>query len=106
MLVSDTLMQALHENFSSNPPVRSEENKISKDRGKKKIKDLKVLDAKAAQNLSVILGIYVINTKCHKHMLILGSTLKNISYVELRNYIIHSDVSVLSDNLLSSLIQV
>ena len=57
MLVSDTLMQAIQEKFSSKPPVRSEESKISKDRGKKKVKDLKVLDAKAAQNLSVILGI-------------------------------------------------
>ena len=62
MLVSDTLMQAIQEKFSSKPPVRSEESKISKDRGKKKVKDLKVLDEKAAQNLSVILGIKVLIT--------------------------------------------
>ncbi len=45
--------------FSSKPPVsRSgvEDNKLST-AGKKKTKELKVLDAKAAQNLSVVLGM-------------------------------------------------
>ena len=53
---SDTLMQALQERFSSKPPPRSEEKKVNTEKTKKKIKELKVLDAKAAQNLSVILG--------------------------------------------------
>ena len=43
--------------FSSKPPAsRSvEDNKLAS-AGKKKTKELKVLDAKAAQNLSVVLG--------------------------------------------------
>ena len=49
-------MQSLQERFSSKPANKSEENDISKDKKRKKLKELKVLDAKAAQNLSVILG--------------------------------------------------
>ena len=35
-----------------------------------------------------------------------GSTLKNISYTELRKHILNCDTSVLTENLLQSLIQV
>ena len=47
-------MQSLQERFSSKPANKSEENDISKDKKRKNLKELKVLDA--AQNLSVILG--------------------------------------------------
>ena len=56
---------------------------------KKRSKELKVLDAKAAQNLSVILG----------------GALKHISYADLRKCILRCDTSVLTENLLQSLIQ-
>jgi hypothetical protein len=57
LLASETLVQGLQERFSSKPAKKTEENAICKDNAKKKLKELKVLDAKAAQNLSVILGI-------------------------------------------------
>ena len=56
LLVNESLMQSLQERFSSKPSKKSEENSTSKDKAKKKLKELKVLDAKSAQNLSVILG--------------------------------------------------
>ena len=52
--------------------------------GKKKTKDLKVLDAKAAQNLSVILG----------------GALKHMSYNDLRICILRCATSVLTGTLL------
>lgn len=56
---------------------------------KKKTKELKVLDPKAAQNLSILLG----------------GALKHISYEELRMFILKCDTQVLTENLLQSLIQ-
>ena len=56
----------------------------------KKSKELKVLDAKSAQNLSVVLG----------------GALKYISYPDLRKCILQCNTDVLTDNLLQSLIQV
>jgi hypothetical protein len=64
-------MQSLQERFSSKPSKKSEENSTSKDKAKKKLKELKVLDAKSAQNLSVILGkkvlivCFTFNTSLH-----------------------------------------
>ena len=52
-------MQELQGRFNSKPPKLVEENTNSKGKGKKKMKELKVLDAKAAQNLSVILGTHI-----------------------------------------------
>jgi diaphanous 2 len=57
--------------------------------GKKKTKELKVLDPKAAQNLSILLG----------------GALKHITYEELRRCILRCDSQVLTENLLQSLIQ-
>ena len=58
--------------------------------GKKKGKELRVLDQKAAQNLSILLG----------------GALKHISYDELRKLILRCDTQVLNESLLQSLIQV
>ena len=49
-------MKTLQERFSTNPGKVNNEEKVNQDTRKKKNKALKVLDAKAAQNLSVILG--------------------------------------------------
>ena len=57
--------------------------------GKKKTKELKVLDPKAAQNLSIQLG----------------GALKHITYEELRRCVLRCDTQVLTENLLQSLIQ-
>lgn len=56
---------------------------------KKRTKELKVLDQKAAQNLSILLA----------------GPVKHISYEELRLCILRCDTSVLTENLLQALIQ-
>nr|CAD7454607.1 unnamed protein product [Timema tahoe] len=54
----------------------------------KKTKDLKVLDGKAAQNISILLG----------------GSLKHISYSDVKKCILHCDDTVISDNVLQQLI--
>jgi len=61
----------------------------SESHGKKKTKELKVLDPKEAHNLSILLG----------------GILKHISYEDLRICILRCDTQVLTENLLQSLIQ-
>jgi diaphanous 2 len=89
-LASQTLIEDLQNRFSSKPPTKkSVDEQNNQNTGKKKTKELKVLDAKAAQNLSVVLG----------------GALKHISYSDLRKCILRCDTSVLTENLLQSLIQ-
>merc|ERR1719186_1623067 len=89
-LASQSLIEELQNKFSSKPPAKkSVDDSSSNTTGKKKTKELKVLDAKAAQNLSVVLG----------------GALKHISYADLRKCILRCDTSVLTENLLQSLIQ-
>ena len=90
VLVSQSLIEDLQSKFSSKPPgKKSVDDSAVNTGGKKKSKELKVLDGKAAQNLSVILG----------------GALKHISYADLRKCILRCDTSVLTENLLQSLIQ-
>ena len=89
-LVSQSLIEDLQSKFSSKPAGKKSVNDSgSTTSGKKKTKELKVLDAKAAQNLSVVLG----------------GSLKHIPYAELRKCILRCDTTVLTENLLQSLIQ-
>ena len=105
-LVSQTLIEDLQNKFSSRPPgKKSVDENSAGGPAKKKTKELKVLDGKAAQNLSVILG----------------GALKHISYADLRKcilrcdtnntrsqslyFLLRCDTSVLTENLLQSLIQ-
>ena len=89
-LVSQSLIEDLQSKFSSRPPgKKSVDENSNSGQSKKRSKELKVLDAKAAQNLSVILG----------------GALKHISYADLRKCILRCDTSVLTENLLQSLIQ-
>merc|ERR550519_154791 len=90
-LVSQSLIEDLTSRFSSKPPPKKSDSddKISNSAGKKKSKELKVLDAKAAQNLSILLG----------------GALKHVSYNDLRKCILRCDTSVLNESLLQSLIQ-
>lgn len=55
----------------------------------KKVKDLKVLDSKAAQNISILLG----------------GTLKHMSYAEVKTCLFKCEGPVISDNILQGLIQ-
>lgn len=55
----------------------------------KKVKDLKVLDSKAAQNISILLG----------------GTLKHMPYAEVKRCLFRCEGPVISDNILQGLIQ-
>jgi diaphanous 2 len=95
-LASDSLIQNLMNKFSTKPMAKpvSETNGDANGSnggigGKKKTKELRVLDPKAAQNLSILLG----------------GPLKHISYEDLRLFILRCDSQVLTENLLQSLIQ-
>ena len=77
-LVSQTLIEDLQNKFSSRPPgKKSVDENSAGGPAKKKTKELKVLDGKAAQNLSVILG----------------GALKHISYADLRKCILRYDTN-------------
>lgn len=54
----------------------------------KKIKDLKVLDAKSGQNISILLG----------------GSLKHLTYMDVRKCILRCDDKILTDNILKQLI--
>jgi len=86
-LVSQELIEDLQTRFCSKPSKVVET--IANPSSAKKSKELKVLDSKAAQNLSVVLG----------------GVLKYISYPELKKCILQCDTSVLTENLLQSLVQ-
>jgi diaphanous 2 len=90
-LASQTLIEDLTNRFSSKPPPKKieSEDKVAVSSGKKKTKELKVLDPKAAQNLSILLG----------------GALKHMSYTDLKKCILRCDASVLTESLLQSLIQ-
>jgi len=87
---SQTLLEEIQSKFSSRPAAKTSiDDGSNSNAGKKKTKELKVLDPKAAQNLSILLG----------------GALKHISYKDLRKCILRCDTSVLTENLLQSLIQ-
>ena len=54
----------------------------------KKVKDLKVLDGKAAQSISILIG----------------GSLKHMSYTDVRKCILRCDDTVITDNVLQQLI--
>jgi len=88
-LVSPDLLEGLSSRFSSRPPVKKAKEGEPDKPTSKKFKELKVLDAKAAQNLSILLG----------------GSLKYMSYEDIKRSILHCDESVLSDSVLQQLIQ-
>ncbi|CAB0007521.1 unnamed protein product [Nesidiocoris tenuis] len=89
-LASPDILESLTAQFSSKPAPKKNEDVIDNKGGTlKKVKSLKVLDAKAAQNLSILLG----------------GSLKHLSYQEIKKYILSCDDTVLTDNILESLIQ-
>jgi len=92
-LFSKSLLEKIQNKFGTKPaPKSSQEQQGSKAEGgsaKKKNKELKVLDPKAAQNLSILLA----------------GPVKHISYEDLRLCILKCDMSVLTENLLQALIQ-
>ena len=105
-LANQNLIEDLQTRFCSKPSAKLSEASSNPNSGKKS-KELKVLDAKSAQNLSVVLGRQI------RYWIIIllylyfaGGALKYISYSDLRKCILMCDTSVLTENLLQSLIQV
>lgn len=87
---SPDILNGLAQRFSSKPVVKkidSGDNGV-KTGTLKKVKDLKVLDGKAAQNISILLG----------------GSLKHLSYSDVKRCILRCDDSVLTDNVLQQLI--
>ncbi|KAL1117746.1 hypothetical protein AAG570_004061 [Ranatra chinensis] len=84
------ILNGLASKFSSKPSVKKVDDTVDryKTGSTKKVKELQVLDGKAAQNLSILLG----------------GSLKHIPYEDIKRHILHCDVSVLTDNVLENLI--
>ncbi|KAJ4443300.1 hypothetical protein ANN_04968 [Periplaneta americana] len=88
-LASPDILSGLAQKFSSKPPTKKIDDVVDKGGGTmKKVKDLKVLDGKAAQNISILLG----------------GSLKHMSYADVRKCILRCDDSVITDNVLQQLI--
>lgn len=90
-LASDDILSGLASKFSSKP-VKKTTEKDALDRGtttKKSVVDLRVLDAKAAQNLSILLG----------------GSLKHLSYEQIKIYLLRCDMSMLNASILQQMIQ-
>ncbi|CAH0712919.1 unnamed protein product, partial [Brenthis ino] len=89
-LASPDILSGLALRFSSKPMAKKKnEDTLDKVHTLKKAKDLKVLDSKAAQNLSILLG----------------GSLKHMSYEHIRTCILRCDTTVLTANVLDLLIQ-
>ncbi|XP_064076062.1 protein diaphanous isoform X1 [Vanessa tameamea] len=88
-LASPDILSGLALKFSSKPVAKKNEDSVDKVHTLKKVKDLKVLDSKAAQNLSILLG----------------GSLKHMSYEHIRTCVLRCDTTVLTADVLDLLIQ-
>ncbi|XP_045770390.1 protein diaphanous isoform X2 [Maniola jurtina] len=88
-LASPDILTGLAARFSSKPVAKRNEDNVDRVHTLKKVKDLKVLDSKAAQNLSILLG----------------GSLKHMSYEHIRTCVLRCDTTVLTANVLDLLIQ-
>ncbi|KAL0858771.1 hypothetical protein ABMA27_011242 [Loxostege sticticalis] len=88
-LASPDILTGLAQKFSSKPVAKRSEDSVDKVHTLKKVKDLKVLDSKAAQNLSILLG----------------GSLKHMSYEHIRASILSCDNTVLTADVLDLLVQ-
>ncbi|XP_043286612.1 protein diaphanous isoform X3 [Venturia canescens] len=88
-LASPEILNGLAQKFSSKPASKKIDDVVDKSAPSKKVKDLKVLDSKAAQSISILLG----------------GTLKHMSYEEVKSCLLRCDGPVISDNVLQGLIQ-
>ncbi|XP_048510372.1 protein diaphanous isoform X3 [Athalia rosae] len=88
-LASPDILSGLAQKFSSKPASKKVDNVVDKSSSAKKVKDLKVLDGKSAQNISILLG----------------GTLKHMSYEEVKSCLLRCEGPVISSNVLQGLIQ-
>lgn len=90
-LASPDIFTTLASKFSSKP-VKKTTEKDSTDRPmtiKKSVVELRVLDAKSAQNISILLG----------------GSLKHLSYEQIKHYLLRCDTTNLNANVLQQMIQ-
>ncbi|XP_072751570.1 protein diaphanous isoform X2 [Anoplolepis gracilipes] len=88
-LASPEILDGLAQKFASKPSGKKMDDVVDKSAPTKKVKDLKVLDSKAAQNISILLG----------------GTLKHMPYIEVKRCLFRCEGPVISDNILQGLIQ-
>ncbi|TMW45272.1 hypothetical protein DOY81_009647 [Sarcophaga bullata] len=89
-LASDDILTELSLKFSSKPVKKDQKDAVDKPTTlTKKNIDLRVLDGKAAQNLSILLG----------------GSLKHLSYEQIKICLLRCDTDILSSNILQNLIQ-
>ncbi|CAH1732844.1 protein diaphanous [Aphis gossypii] len=87
-LASNDILQGLSEKFSSKPARKKPEDSTDKTTTLKKVRCLKVLEPKASQNLSILLG----------------GSLKHLSYADVKRGVLKCDDVVLKGNVLDQLI--
>lgn len=89
-LASDDMLTELSLKFSSKPVKKDPKDSVDKPTTlTKKNVDLRVLDGKAAQNLSILLG----------------GSLKHLSYEQIKICLLRCDTDILSSNILQNLLQ-
>uniref|UniRef100_A0A182PKU2 Diaphanous n=1 Tax=Anopheles epiroticus TaxID=199890 RepID=A0A182PKU2_9DIPT len=88
-LADNDIFARLAMKFSSKPARPIDKDANDRPQSSKKNVDLRVLDGKAAQNLSILLG----------------GSLKHLSYEQIRTCLLRCDTSVLSPSVLQQLIQ-
>ncbi|XP_051163052.1 protein diaphanous isoform X7 [Leptopilina boulardi] len=88
-LASPEILSGLAQRFSSKPSGKKIDDVVDKSTPAKKIKDLKVLDSKAAQNI----------------LILLSGSLKHMSYEDVKTCLLKCEGPVISDNILQGLIQ-
>ncbi|XP_070165092.1 protein diaphanous isoform X2 [Polyergus mexicanus] len=88
-LASPEILDGLAQKFASKPSGKKMDDVVDKSATTKKVKDLKVLDSKVAQNICILLG----------------GTLKHMPYIEVKRCLFRCEGPVISDNILQGLIQ-
>lgn len=89
-LASDDFLSELSVKFSSKPIKKETKDSVDKPTTlKKNVIGLRVLDSKAAQNISILLG----------------GSLKHMPYDEIKNYLYKCDTKVLTQNIVHQLMQ-
>ncbi|XP_014210886.1 protein diaphanous isoform X2 [Copidosoma floridanum] len=94
-LASPEILNGLAQKFSSKPASKKMDDVVDKNNFSnrsapaKKVKDLKVLDGKTAQNI----------------LILLNGTLKHVPYEEVKNCLLRCEGPVINDNILQGLIQ-
>ncbi|XP_034951216.1 protein diaphanous isoform X4 [Chelonus insularis] len=88
-LASPEILNGLAQKFSSKPPTKKIDDVVDKSSSTKKVKDLKVLDSKVAQNI----------------LILLNGTLKHMTHEEVKSCLLRCEGPVIDDNVLQGLIQ-